>query len=253
VTTATGRPDLPAAVERPLRARAAAAVAAWGAALLVASVLDRAAYEALSVTDDHSRRMLESADWYRVLRVMGSMWLWGPVAAVFMMVDRARIREGARMSGGWTRRGVMLLTCALLSGGAAELLKALVGRLRPENSGGWYAFMSLGERLEWNWSDLGMPSSHAAVAFGAAMALSFTHRAAAPLLFLGAAGCGLTRVVMEQHYLSDVVAGAAVAYAVSLAVWRVDARNNGGVGLGVPAAGARTEGRPRPARGSAAP
>lgn len=160
------------------------------------------------------------------------------------------------MSGGWTRRGVMLLTCALLSGGAAELLKAIVGRLRPENSGGWYAFMPVGERLGWNWSDLGMPSSHAAVAFGAAMALSFTHRAAAPLLFVGAAGCGLTRVVMEQHYVSDVVAGAAVAYAVSLAVWRVDARNNGGVGLGAPGAGGRMmmmEVRPRPTRGSAAP
>jgi membrane-associated phospholipid phosphatase len=185
----------------------------------------------LSVHDLHTRQILESRDWYRLLRVLGSLWAWGVVAAVFLQLDRARVQRGAVMRGGWTRRGVVLMTAALLSGGAAEVLKALIGRLRPENSGGAYIFMSLAERLEGHWSDLGMPSSHAAVAFGAAITLSLMYRAGTPIFLLAAAGCGLTRVMTVQHFVSDVVAAAAVAYAVTLAVWRVDAWNNRGVPL----------------------
>lgn len=229
MTTAMHGPGTAAIARGGGWARAALIIAAWIAALVVATMLDQQAYRLLSVHDLHSRQMLESQDWYRLLRVLGSLWTWGGVGVVLLLIDRSRVRRGAVIRGGWPRRGVVVFTSALLSGAAAEGIKALVGRYRPENTDGAYVFMTVAERLRGQWSDLGMPSSHAAVAFGAAMALSLKYRAAAPVFLLAAAGCGLTRVMTVQHFVSDVVAAAAVAYAVTLAVWRVDAWNNRGV------------------------
>lgn len=56
-----------------------------------------------------------------------------------------------------------------LSGGLAEILKLTFRRERPSELGA-YVFRSLSDR-PWSSSGLGLPSSHAAVAFGGSMAL----------------------------------------------------------------------------------
>jgi membrane-associated phospholipid phosphatase len=64
-----------------------------------------------------------------------------------------------------------------------------------------------------------MPSGHAATAFGAATAVGLVHpRLRAPLLVL-AGLIAVSRVWLGVHYLSDVVAGAAIGSAVSLTLW----------------------------------
>lgn len=102
-------------------------------------------------------------------------------------------------------------------------LKVAFGRARPGVSGGsddWAA--GRGARgTAWQ----SFPSGHTTVAFAAATAVTLeaarTRTAVAPVA-LGAtafaATAGLARVYLDRHWLSDVVAGAAVGTAAALAV-----------------------------------
>jgi membrane-associated phospholipid phosphatase len=64
-----------------------------------------------------------------------------------------------------------------------------------------------------------MPSGHASTAFAAAVAAGLVHpRLRLPLLGL-AALVALSRVWLGVHYLTDVLAGAALGTAVALALW----------------------------------
>jgi membrane-associated phospholipid phosphatase len=128
------------------------------------------------------------------------------------------------------RRATFLFLCPLLSGGVAEILKPLVGRYKPEETDGWFVFAGLRERWT-EWSDLGVASSHTAVAFGAAFALSWILPRGAPLFIAGAVGCALTRLLAGAHFLSDVYLGVMVAYLVSRGLRTLDLRNNAGVPL----------------------
>ncbi len=125
---------------------------------------------------------------------------------------------------------MFLILAPLFAGGAAELLKPLVGRFKPEETEGWFTLASLGERWT-RWSDLGMASSHTAVAFGAAFALSYILPRGAPLFVAGAVGCAMTRLLAGGHFLSDVYVGIVVAYLTTRALHGVDLRNNAGRSL----------------------
>jgi undecaprenyl-diphosphatase len=68
-----------------------------------------------------------------------------------------------------------------------------------------------------------MPSGHAAGAFAAVVAIGLVHpRLRWPLLGL-AALIALSRVWLGVHYLTDVIAGAALGAATAYAAWRVAA------------------------------
>jgi membrane-associated phospholipid phosphatase len=230
---------------------------AWLILLAIALAWDRAGYLHLSVKTYTDLLDLEGKDWYRALRIFGFGGTWAAFGLVLLLIDFARRDHGERLPGGPLRRAVLLWLSVAASALFAEVLKPLFGRLRPEDTGGDYAFMPLARRL-FDAHDLGLPSSHTAAAFGAALALSLCFRPATLILLAAAAGCGLTRVLAGAHFLSDAVAGAAVAYAATLLVWRLDARNNGGIGLGEPnllpaAATERDEPPPRAAPRPAPP
>jgi membrane-associated phospholipid phosphatase len=69
----------------------------------------------------------------------------------------------------------------------------------------------------WNGSNLGLPSSHAAVAAGGAAALIAWRPAVWPIAVVLAAGCAMTRLLSGAHFLSDVTLGAIVGYVA----WRL--------------------------------
>ena len=72
-------------------------------------------------------------------------------------------------------------------------------------------------------SSASMPSGHAAGAFAAAVAVGLVHpRLRWPLLAL-AALIALSRVWLGVHYLTDVIAGAALGSTVAYVVWRIAA------------------------------
>lgn len=115
----------------------------------------------------------------------------------------------------------------------ATALKLSIGRTRPDGS-----------------NDLSFPSGHTANAFALATVTSHHYGTRAGIVAFGAAGLiGVSRMERNVHHLSDVLAGAALGYAVGRTVVREDGEpvgrarrvslipatdaGGGGVGLGV--------------------
>jgi membrane-associated phospholipid phosphatase len=100
---------------------------------------------------------------------------------------------------GEVRVGVGGLTGIFWAGMAADLLRLVTDRRRPD--GDAHSF----------------PSAHTACAFAAAVVLSRRWPRLRPAFYLGAAGVGAARVLWLRHFPSDVLAGAAVGMVIGLA------------------------------------
>jgi lipid A 4'-phosphatase len=110
------------------------------------------------------------------------------------------------------------------SGLLVDLLKILVGRTRPKLlfAAGTYDFAWFGLRAD-DWS---FPSGHAATAAAVAAALWCLWPRPLLLYVFAAALVALSRVVTGAHYLSDVIAGAAIGMVITrlLAYWLLSQR-----------------------------
>jgi membrane-associated phospholipid phosphatase len=155
-------------------------------------------------------------DWYQQLRQLGSVVPWLILALVWWLAGvGARARHELPRP---ERIPTALALAVVIAGVAAELFKPLIGRMRPEDTGGVYLFMPLGERAG-RWSDLGIPSSHAAVAFAAALVLTRWRPLAGVVLIPLALGTSLTRVLNANHFFSDTATGAAIGLLSAWASW----------------------------------
>jgi membrane-associated phospholipid phosphatase len=183
-------------------------VALLGAAAATAAtlLLDPWAYQHLVLPSVYDH------DWGRLLRVYGSLVLWAPLALCIWLEARARAPERTRQAG-------LVLLGPLAAGGVTELIKILVRRERPNLHDGAYVFRPFGDRPFYT-GDIGFPSSHAMVAFAGAAVLARIFPRTAPVVYLLAAGCGLTRILAHAHFASDVVAGAIGGWAVVALLWR---------------------------------
>ena len=114
--------------------------------------------------------------------------------AIVLAVDLAT-------GGGWS---TLRMSAVALSGTnlVVEVLKRAVGRARPD-----------GERRRSNSS---FPSSHAANAFALAWILGARWRRGIPVFFALALLIAFSRIYLNRHFLSDVVAGALIGL---LCVW----------------------------------
>jgi len=200
------------------RSRAMAAAALALAGLLAASLLDRAAYGALTWPPGR-RGVGELEDWYQMLRTAGYLPAWLVVGAAIVLLGRGGGNDRA-VAG----RAAAVVLSALTAGIAAEIVKLLVGRERPEVSGvegAWQGYVFRAPLRGFaDASNLGFPSSHAATAFGGALALAAAYPPLRWLAFAFACGCGLTRVLSGAHFASDVYGGAALGWAASRWWWR---------------------------------
>lgn len=187
------------------------------ALLLIAVLADSWAYEHVVVGNVYDE------DWGRLLRVMGFWPLWLLLSFALVLHDRplgvAGVWRGA------LARGWLLVSAVTLSGIAGELLKLLFRRERPRAHGGEYVFRAFTER-PFSSSGLALPSSHAVIAFGAAAMLSRLFPRAAPVWWLLAIGCALTRVMAQAHFVSDVVVSFLVGWLVVAWLWRVSVRKS---------------------------
>jgi membrane-associated phospholipid phosphatase len=162
-------------------------------------LLDRWAYLALAHPAAGDR------DWGRFLRIMGFAPTWGVLALALWLDDR-------RSSAAW-----QVVIAVVVAGLLAEVFKLLIRRDRP-TAALEYTFRAFSDQ-PLNSRNFGIPSSHVMVAFAGASALSRRFPRIAPLLYLLAAGCGLSRLMAQAHYLSDVVAGAVGGTLVGVADW----------------------------------
>lgn len=184
-----------------MRLRPSVAILLAGLATLAALWLDPIVYHHLPIVD------LERRDWWRALRVMGTLYVWAPLALAFWL--EARSRDPARARSAW-----LLAISPAAAGLLAELLKLMIRRERPSLHDGEYAYRSFMER-PFDSHDLGFPSSHAAVAFGGATIVARQYPRAAWVAYLLASGSAITRVVAQAHFLSDVIGGVLVGWAVA--------------------------------------
>jgi undecaprenyl-diphosphatase len=90
----------------------------------------------------------------------------------------------------------------------ATIIKRLIGRARPHV--GTEADPFLYGQLVWRADYASMPSGHATTAFAAAIAVGLLWPRLRPLMLIYALIIAVSRVVLDAHYLSDVIAGAFV-------------------------------------------
>ena len=152
-------------------------------------------------------RTVEHHDWYRFLRILGFLGTWAAIALVFILHDRNR------------HRGAAVFLSALTAGAIAELLKLVIARERPVDDGviqeGFYNFRGLFSGFA-DASNLGLPSSHAAVAFGGLLMLAALIPNTKRFLILLAVGCAITRMLTGAHFATDVYLGAIIGWQTSL-------------------------------------
>lgn len=210
-------------------------------AVLLASAAAAHVFDVRLVTALDARGAnLDGQDWYRALRVLGFLGTWLAVGAAMVLIDSGR-RTPDGSPAMWSR-GPFVAGAALLGGVVAEGLKIVLRRGRPdahpEHLHVFWPWSGEGWTPErWGWSaqqpppypldhfptifsasDFGLPSSHAATAFGGLVALAWLYPRAGVLFIALGLGCGLTRMLSRAHYLSDTLAGAATGAAVVLAL-----------------------------------
>lgn len=176
-------------------------------ALALSLALDQWAWRSWQVPGIYEK------DWGRLLRVMGSLVFWFPLALAVWLERRAREPETAG-------RAWLLLAAPTLAGGVGELLKMLLRRERPGPHDGEWVFRAFTDR-PFETKDLGLPSSHVVVAFAGAAVLARLFPRAAPVVYLLAAGCALSRVLARAHFVSDSVTGALAGWAVGALLWHL--------------------------------
>lgn len=197
------------------------AAALW--IVLVVSLLDRWIYLTFnsSALLGLSKSRLESRDWYQALRQVGYLGTWIVVALGLILqglaLQRTRQRHGKRFNvHAAIRPGLAIFLSAALAGMIAEIVKGVIHRHRPIPGVGAYAFDWFGQGVKG--LGYGMPSSHAAVAFGGAFLLAYAYPGTRPIALVVALGCGFTRILAGAHFASDVVVAALLSYAVARAL-----------------------------------
>lgn len=125
---------------------------------------------------------------------IGDGWLWGFLAAAIALWGGSRRFDALEVS----------LTAGLTGCALFMLLKRACGRRRPCHI------------MPHCWAQLlppdqfSFPSGHTITAFAVAVSLGPFYPALAPALFFTAASIAASRILLGMHFLSDVLAGAAI-------------------------------------------
>ncbi len=124
---------------------------------------------------------------------------WYLVGGFALFIALRRSNRGASLS------GLFLFASVAVSGLAADLLKAIFGRARPMLLFEQGIFGLGGLHYEHEWTSF--PSGHSATALSAAWSLSLLFPRFKPLFLAAGLLIAASRMVLTQHYLSDVAAG----------------------------------------------
>ncbi len=112
------------------------------------------------------------------------------------------------------RWGLNFLVGLIICGALTHILKFTVGRQRPHKSPDFHADVFNHFTTHWHWHSFS--SGHAQVIFTAAVFFSLLLPRFAWFFGLFAVISAATRVIIHDHFLSDIIAGAFVGYIGSL-------------------------------------
>jgi membrane-associated phospholipid phosphatase len=156
-----------------------------------------------------------------VITTMGSYGAWG-TAALFLGVGLLA-KDGQAVE-----TGVLAVNAMLQSAILVTFLKGMTGRQRPEAAGGvdhWSGPSGFFEQFEKEHpgSYDSFPSGHAATAFSLATVVAMEYGESAWVgvaAYTAAAGVGLSRLMLDKHWLSDVLVGAVVGHLIGRMIVR---------------------------------
>jgi membrane-associated phospholipid phosphatase len=145
-----------------------------------------------------------------------SGWILVPVGALIGVVALVASPALDRMSRAVLAMAVTRLGYVYLAVGvpglAVTIVKRWIGRVRPSAQGP-FAY----EPFSWRPDYASFPSGHTATACGALVAIGFLFPRARPVLWVYALLIAASRIIVDEHYPSDVIAGA--AFGAFGAVW----------------------------------
>jgi membrane-associated phospholipid phosphatase len=180
--------------------------------LVLAHLLDSPVYERVHNSDAANRGLP------KMFRGGGYIPLWVFVGLALAFLDTAKMKtQGLR---GVLQRGLPIILAVIVAGMITEGAKTLLHRARPPEFGwdGHYQFR-WGSDDPLSTDSVGMPSSHAGVAFGAAWILIRMYPRASPVWILIGIGCSYQRLLDRAHFFSDVSASALAGFVAAWAVW----------------------------------
>jgi membrane-associated phospholipid phosphatase len=173
---------------------------------------------------DNALDVARNPDWMRVAwwcSKFGEGWVvavWGIVCALmFFFAGRPRTAANIFLVAGISE----------LTGLAATICRVLFGRTRPTNHEvpqGFYGVWHGGHWIIGKYQFSAFPSGHAASAVGLATAAWLIHRGWGAVAAVYALAVMWSRIALECHHLSDVVASAALSIPLAMLLRKALAR-----------------------------
>jgi membrane-associated phospholipid phosphatase len=179
-----------------------AAIQWWQGVALVGGIALLSAWDESVRTSTQQHRSHSGDQVAAVARRMGQPEVFATVPGAIVLAGFVGHRPALR------RAGERVVASLAVAGVLAVAGKEAVGRLRPDQADEQYDFKPFSGAAAF-------PSGHATMAFALATSLANEiHRPWATVgLMTAAAGTGWSRINDNEHWLSDVVAGAAVGIA----------------------------------------
>lgn len=157
--------------------------------------------------------------WYQPARKLTDLGLFelyfafaiGTWAYAKWIGPRRQAKTKQHISYDFMRRwGVNFINALLISGILTHIIKFIAGRQRPHKSPTLDPFVFEPFNIHWHWQSFA--SGHTQVLFTVATMMFIAAPKWKWLWFILAAFIGFTRVMVTDHFLSDVIFGACVGY-----------------------------------------
>jgi undecaprenyl-diphosphatase len=205
----------------PPRRIALPALALLAALVFSMLVVDRPVASYFHGTDEHVQTVFKFITQFGLgkgyLILSGALFL--AMRALAWILRDARVKAALLLN---AQRALFVFVAVASAGLLADLLKVIFGRARPKLLflDGSYGF-TWGATQADHWS---FPSGHATTIVALATALYLLWPRGLPLYLVTAALVVASRFIIGAHYLSDALAGAALGWFVSWAIWQWLAR-----------------------------
>ena len=153
---------------------------------------------------------------FEIITMLGNpvYWLGGSLSAVIISWCGRRLFGAGFPPGRWLRGCFYVFVSVFGSGLAVFILKEVTGRLRPQDlSPGATPVVTgaISHHLA-----LSFPSGHSAAAFAVATAASIMDPRWRFGMMIAAAAVAASRIVLNAHFLSDVMAGGYIGFATAI-------------------------------------